>query len=260
MSRIVRAIEALIYSPEEIANRRLNYIRDKKDLKFIRRIELDLGVARTQFEIKVFGDMINVERIDGEIDVYFNDDMENFIELDVTRKFYMDFWRIFLTNTVQAGKTCVILIGREGTFDAVSDVARESKQDELIEYQYNYITASDDELINNTTPETNIGAVPTMIKEFEALFAGEYRISFDIQNLSDADDCYGRIYRNGVAYGISRTNSVGPNSDAWSEDLLFSVGDLIQLYIWGDAVDTIQNVSFMLRGTTEYRVARENVI
>jgi len=104
---------------------------DNKDQRFVKRIELDLGDARDREEHVVFGDVILMEKIDGEADIYFNDDDINFIELDKTRKFYMDFWRIFITNAAQAGKTCTILVGRMGVFDGDVDVAKESTQIEM---------------------------------------------------------------------------------------------------------------------------------
>jgi hypothetical protein len=62
---------------------------------------------------------------------------------------------------------------------------------------------------------------------------GTLRIKFDITTPSaTSDTCYGRIYKNGVAYGTERSsNNDTPLYDTFSEDLTFETGDLIQLYV-----------------------------
>lgn len=63
----------------------------------------------------------------------------------------------------------------------------------------------------------------TKIGEVYIARSGTYRIRFTLLNT----DMYGRIYKNGVAFGTQR----GPNSGNYYEDLSFSAGDLCQLYI-----------------------------
>ena len=48
-----------------------------------------------------------------------------------------------------------------------------------------------------------------------------------------AGPVYARIYKNGVAFGTLRTTSNVFNN-VFTENLAFSVGDKIQLYIWTD--------------------------
>lgn len=110
----------------------MQYIEDRRELRFIKRIDLDLSTARDKVKFDIQGDVMLVESIDGEADIYFNEtEWDDYIELDKTRKIFMDFWRIFISNTIQAGKTCTILIGREGVFDGVADVASATVQNEM---------------------------------------------------------------------------------------------------------------------------------
>lgn len=67
------------------------------------------------------------------------------------------------------------------------------------------------------------------VKEFLVSVPGTYRITFDIKTLFTASTAHGTIYKNGVAFGTAQTTT----SESYvnkSEDLIFSTGDLIQLY------------------------------
>lgn len=76
---------------------------------------------------------------------------------------------------------------------------------------------------------------PTKIKEIEAKFVGKYRVSFDMRKTAGAG-ALAAIYRNGVAYGITRQN-LTTTFETYTEDLYFSPGDYIQLYYWNFSAD-----------------------
>jgi len=57
------------------------------------------------------------------------------------------------------------------------------------------------------------------------------RISFDLGNIgTSVSNCYGRIYKNGVALGTERTHSVIGTYTTYSEDILFEEGDTIEFW------------------------------
>lgn len=74
---------------------------------------------------------------------------------------------------------------------------------------------------------------PTKAAELFIPRAGTYRITFS--TWGDAGTCNGRIYRNGVAVGTSRSNlSNAPT--VYSEDISgWSKNDLLQLYLWNSS-------------------------
>lgn len=68
------------------------------------------------------------------------------------------------------------------------------------------------------------------LKEFIVPITGYYRIKFDLRDDTSGLDAFGRIYKNGVAFGASfSTRSTSYVN--FSEDLFFIAGDLVQLYI-----------------------------
>ena len=250
MSRIGRAIETLLSSPEEIARRRLNFLIENKGLRYFDRIELDLGDSRTLKEYEVFGDVLVVESIDGEADCYFNEKESDYIELDKTRKVYMDFWRIFITNAAQAGKTCVLLAGRQGTFDGVSDVARQSTLDEINSKTGTGISVSDDVLISSDAEKQRAGSGYSPQKVIGLTIDGFYRITFELKEDDGAPNhALAKIYKNGVAYGTERdtTEMVYQN---YSEDLWFNEGDTVELWLSNsEAMGHCTCKEFRIKGT-----------
>ena len=55
-------------------------------------------------------------------------------------------------------------------------------------------------------------------------------VTFSLKNTNAGDNAYGRIYKNGVAYGTERSMT-GSSYVDFSESLSFSKGDNLQLYI-----------------------------
>ena len=259
----------MFYGFRERAVRRLDYIKFNKDLRFIRRIELDLSDARDKVEFELSGDVLLTESIDGEVDVYFNEKDSDFIELDVTRKMYMDFWRIYITNAAQVGKSCVILIGNQGIFDGVSDVAREStqitmqtaldlaateaKQDTMqtaldlaataakqdtMETTLNAIEAlsginysPSDDVLESSDAETSVENPPdwTKLKEFLITTNGYYR--FKCQGKVSGGIGSYKMYKDGGTFGVQQNTVSGSYEAIALGDLWYESGELAQLYV-----------------------------
>ncbi len=73
-------------------------------------------------------------------------------------------------------------------------------------------------------------------KEIRVKRAGTWRVSFYIEGASNdpgpGDTVYGRIYKNGSAYGTERAQGAD-TSGTWTEDLTFAADDDVQLYCKG---------------------------
>ena len=73
--------------------------------------------------------------------------------------------------------------------------------------------------------------VYTKGKEAKIKFTGTYRVQFGLYVNYDSSTVYGKVYKNGIAFGTERSTSSGTKV-FFSEDLAFSFDDLIQLYIY----------------------------
>ena len=76
--------------------------------------------------------------------------------------------------------------------------------------------------------------VYTKVKELTMTdnYTGSWRIAFVISTADALDTAYGKIYKNGVAYGTERSTSLS-TPQLFTEDftsISISSGDLIQLY------------------------------
>jgi len=102
------------------------------------------------------------------------------------------------------------------------------------DYYYGYIL-SNDVLQANDASKCFSATSYTKAKEIQitnlAPSPTTLRTYFEIYTTNTALYAYGRIYRNGSAYGTERyTSSTTPV--AFTEDLQFSVGDYVQLYAY----------------------------
>ena len=84
--------------------------------------------------------------------------------------------------------------------------------------------------VGANTPNSLNHSEYTKVADIEVTYSGTYRTVFRIGVASTSRTAYGRIYKNGTAFGIERSNQelVGVE---YTEDLEFSAGDNIQLYI-----------------------------
>jgi len=80
---------------------------------------IDLGIARTDAEVEIIGDVISVIEITGELDVKLNEKDEPPIELDKVSRAVIKpakFEKLFFTNVAQTGKSATLYVGREASF------------------------------------------------------------------------------------------------------------------------------------------------
>ena len=80
---------------------------------------------------------------------------------------------------------------------------------------------------------TSASTSMTKLKTYKTKYSGTLRISFDLEgsNIAGTNTIgYGRIYKNGIAFGTLRSVS-GPAYSTFSEDLAFADSDTIE--IWG---------------------------
>jgi len=82
-------------------------------------LTIDLGIARSDVEVEITGDVISVIEITGTLDVKLNEKDEPIIELDKATRITITpkkFTKLFFTNPAQTGKSATLYIGREASF------------------------------------------------------------------------------------------------------------------------------------------------
>lgn len=102
-------------------NERLNYVRTQKPRLEVEPLVLDLGTARDNEVLVVQGDSLLVASISGSLSVRFNEPENPLHNLQVERNFSLfgnesGFYRLFLTNSAQSGKSATLVIGKDMAF------------------------------------------------------------------------------------------------------------------------------------------------
>jgi hypothetical protein len=87
---------------------------------------------------------------------------------------------------------------------------------------------------------------PTKKKEIQIACFGTFRITFDLKHSSGNANATGRIYKNGSPFGTAQSTT-STTYVTFSEDLVFSTGDLIQLYIGESGIDTAYARNFRVK-------------
>ncbi len=95
------------------------------------------------------------------------------------------------------------------------------------------------------TNRNHNSVTPTKYKEVVAPVDGTYRVTFSLASDNPGNNFQGRIYKNGAAFGTLRTVA-STSMAAFSEDLAFVAGDLIQLYL-NNAGSSGQTQSFYVQ-------------
>lgn len=103
---------------------RLAYVRKAKPAIDIEPMTFDLGTARDDAEWLVQGDSLLVANITGALTLKFNERNAPSHNLQIERNFVLfgnesAFYRIFLTNTAQAGKSATLVAGKDIAFRVV---------------------------------------------------------------------------------------------------------------------------------------------
>ncbi len=181
IERLARALGISILDLMRGSEKKRQFLEDHREIRFYQRIPIDLADARTQAEFVVYGDIISVESIDGTLSVFLNEKTAGEIKLNKVRKVTSEFWRFFLTNAAQVGKTAVLLVGRDALFDA--DIIKtvglssadgteinpstEDKQDDLIAQQISTTPTIYNVTMTNIDTEYS-QALPAGTKRFSA--------------------------------------------------------------------------------------------
>ena len=120
------------------------------------------------------------------------------------------------------------------------------------------ITAGDSLLLANTSILSGGGTAFTKKREIQTDTAGVYRIRFGLKIFDGAAVGSGQIYKNGVAYGTIR-QTTSQTYVTFTEDLAFSVGDLIQLYTADPSGNTTYTQNFNFSCAINYPTLTVNL-
>ena len=113
LSDIIRAVRRILKMGEDP----FNWLRANQDERYFKSITVDLSVARTKVEYSEYGEGFYVNTLDGTCYIILNEEEVDPIGLYAGRKCYTDFYRFFITNTAQAGKTLSLIVFKQGAFD-----------------------------------------------------------------------------------------------------------------------------------------------
>ncbi len=83
------------------------------------------------------------------------------------------------------------------------------------------VVASDTVLAQSDSTSTTTSTSYVKAKEIVANVSGTYRIAFGLLSNAGGDYGFGRIYKNGVAFGTERT-TISTSEQTYTEDLAFS--------------------------------------
>lgn len=133
-----------------------------------------------------------------------------------------------VTSTPTAGYVPIFIDGGQLTVSSspLNNTDATSKYYVDITSQYKAFNVSDELQTSDDTSTSTVETTYYLIKEIRTLVSGNLRIKFSITESTGTG--YGRIYKNGVAFGTEQNKTNG--TETFSEDLLFSSGDLIQIY------------------------------
>ena len=122
---------------------------------------------------------------------------------------------------------------KENTTAFTPDAAYEPATKKYVDELKYYATSSD----TYATEDTALAGNTTTYTKKKTITLGSdwatrtVRIRFGLQASDSAQTAYGRIYKNGVAYGTERTDGAGAGYVYFNEDLEFTANDEIQLYL-----------------------------
>lgn len=83
---------------------------------------------------------------------------------------------------------------------------------------------------DNTEAQSSNTTYTEMKDMFVGIIGGEFRVKFDLKSSLAGETAFGRIFKNGVAYGTEQTTTSDTYS-TFSEDLTFEDGDEISLRV-----------------------------
>ena len=110
--------------------------------------------------------------------------------------------------------------------------------------------ASDDLELSAPNDSAVPGASYVEVKKFKINYTGIHRVKFLLFGESGGL-VYGRIYKNGSGYGTERTTALA-TPVLFTEDLSFTKGDFVSLYIHNQAAINARATSFAIYGTVAF--------
>jgi len=114
-----------------------------------------------------------------------------------------------------------------------------------------WVLPSDTLLQSADTEQTTNSTTYVLKKSIQVHRSGKYRVKFDLKDQYHINStAYGRIYRNGIAWGTERSQNSNGAYVTYSEDVYFARGDTIDIYIKnGNASYTTYVRNFRIYGT-----------
>ncbi len=155
-----------------------------------------------------------------------------------------------IITEIDANETKIDLIRGTDVVNIQTNIdANETKIDAIQTEQYFSVLPADTILLSADAEQSVLGLTYTKVKEIFISFTGYYRITFDLKSLESAYTGFGRIYKDGVAFGIEQSNNTQVYANK-SEDLEFSHGELLQLYLKSSgATESAYAENLKLKGT-----------
>lgn len=129
--------------------------------------------------------------------------------------------------------------------------ANETKIDAIQTDQYFSVSLSDTLLLSADTEQIENTTSYIKVKEIVICISGYYRITWEMKVENAVNTMTAVVYKNGVLFGTEQTTA-SETYVSKSDELCFSTGDIIQLYIKGTGSDGGYNIyvqNFRIKGT-----------
>jgi hypothetical protein len=123
---------------------------------------------------------------------------------------------------------------------AIAEGATGAPRIENLAMEENVVTAGNVYIARNDAEESHSGTTLTTLKEFYTTQSGTCRILFELK-YGTAGTSYARIYINNVSMGTLRS-STSSTYATYTEDFSISVGDYIQLKVYGSEAANTQYI------------------
>ena len=134
-------------------------------------------------------------------------------------------------NKIEQGVSNSLPKAEKGVVNGVATLGADAK---VLPDQIGWVTTA-------IASETQRGYLDTQIyvnsyniwvkkKQFTIPHNGTYRVKFNMQIGGSSSEAYGKVYKNGVAYGTQRFEGSAV-ATTYTEDLLFNAGDTCEIWV-----------------------------
>jgi hypothetical protein len=100
-------------------SKKLALLKQINDLKLYNVYSFSLAGARTDEEFIVSGDYFHVQTLTGSLSIKLNEKENDAIDITTLNSIKTPIYRMFLTNSAQAGKNATIIVGRNDLFESI---------------------------------------------------------------------------------------------------------------------------------------------